>query len=132
MPDLGVGRELDAMIALRVMDDHHFDEPVLVGAVVKRREMWWKSDGELMEDPPRYSTDIAAAWRVFERLCDLGWSPGIAYMKEDLGGPFRCDLYRPADGACEDAFAATAPHAICLAALQAVSTSAPTEEHHPL
>lgn len=96
-------------------------------ALVAEKVMGWKSTGMLElsvtdEEPwldenqcekwctPKYSTDIAAAWKVVEKFSSrfsmsrdaLGWH---ANMTPFVGG---------------DCIADTAPHAICLAALKAV------------
>lgn len=116
------GRELDALVAENVF-----------GAKVNFERRYPRADLKLyhpccpaMEDRcspedyfdvPEYSTDIAAAWEVFEKL--LGKEAHAAICRrhdgrwlvvDDCGDGF--DLI--ADGE-------TAPHAICLAALKAVS-----------
>ena len=64
---------------------------------------------------PRYSRDIAAAWMVVEKfsLCVEPWGGGWCATRSQSGDPD-----------CRDWFAsdATAPRAICLAALKAVET----------
>ena len=89
------GRELDALIAEKVMDD------MLAGI---------RLDGSPMfDDIPHYSTQIANAWLVVEKLrlfvqpSALGWHSGL---RGDIQENHR--------------HANTAPLAICLAALKAV------------
>lgn len=90
---MNAGRELDALVAEKVMGD----VPGLV--------LW----------PAPYSTHIGCAWRVVEQLrksgdvISLNWYPGA--------GQWECVVHRLPHAHGEDA---TAPHAICLAALQAV------------
>ncbi|HVL13133.1 MAG TPA: hypothetical protein VM529_11245 [Gemmata sp.] len=70
-------------------------------------------------DPPRYSTDIAAAWLVVEKL-KMTVKPSVLQVEEarwlaDVRGV--CDDDRPWRG-----YGPTAPIAICLAALAAVAS----------
>ncbi len=106
------GREMDVLIAEKVMGWKRFDHVIQSG--------WFPPGLEPManiygHEIPRYSTDIAAAWEVVEktRLLDtytLGEHDGkwavLSLTYSDLE-PF--------------ALADTAPLAICLAALKAVS-----------
>ncbi len=72
---------------------------------------------------PGYSTDIAAAWEVVEKLREDGWS----FHVDDVGfndateGQWRV-MFTEATTGNKHVFAdgQTAPHAICLAALEAV------------
>jgi hypothetical protein len=107
--DLPAGRELDALVAEKVMgicvstgwEDIY---PVVAGVTC-------------VTNPIRpYSTDIAAAWEVVEKaLAPKGYNVGPLYegngwwVVQDAG----CGM--------EIAIAETAPLAICLAALNAVS-----------
>ena len=71
------------------------------------------------EVPPRYSTDIDAAWMVIEYMGNTyGWKPynGVVIMRENKN--WYVEFPRPN---WEDAEAATAPLAICKAALLAVA-----------
>lgn len=107
------GRELDALIAEKVFglpqstwrdgEDHRDEDGV--GVVV------------LGVRPDPYSTDIAAAWTVVEKLDLLRnhsfeRSPDGLY---EIGVLYSDDGYWEVYGS-----APTAPHAICLAALKAV------------
>jgi hypothetical protein len=110
---MSAGRELDALVAKKVMESvpcdkwrQFTDYPVL----------WVKNTGECnhtgcypsQEGPPYYSTSIAAAWEVVEKMrfnvwCLCGsWEAGYPL------GPVRGN-------------ASTAPLAICRAALKAVA-----------
>ena len=97
------GRELDALVAEKVMGGRRM-------RTTDARYYWngLNTNGEL----PAYSTDIAAAWTVVERLgdkfnfigkCADGWNAVLFY-----------------DGNSHGEIAPSAPHAICLAALKAV------------
>ena len=134
------GRELDALVAERVMDWRW-----LVSQVSGRRALfppdhapeWFGrvADGsEPLTDQwdtrlPHYSTDIAAAWQVVEKMRERwpvvrlevdveGWRVEI---HTDEGTP---SYYRPV---AED-YADTWPLAICRVALKAVAADAPPLE----
>ena len=122
------GREFDALVAEKVFDDPW----PLVKLVFQPSDYlhlgpWWciealdkSANSFINRTLPRYTTDIAAAWPVFEKLrmmlpgqeimlyyCD-GWSVGSlcqAPSTIEIGDWF---------GEVEPV--ATAPHAICLAA----------------
>ena len=139
------GRELDALVAEKVMGwrrmrwmDYHAPSRGCSGEDqrVSLTYSWHDANGEMTEnvedmssdegDNPPWSpsTDIAAAWPVFEKLrlmlpaqeimlyyCD-GWSVGSlcqAPSTIEIG-----DRFSSIDSV------ATAPHAICLTALEAV------------
>lgn len=96
------GRELDALIAEKVM-----------GLItdLDRQTVW-----DVYEKPgyplPHYSTDIASAWLVVEKL-DLHLEL-LTYKKKSKTE--WCAIFDIDD----EGWGATAPHAICLAALKAV------------
>lgn len=92
------GRELDALVAEHVMD---------VNAHANSK----------MNPLPYYSTDIAAAWQVVEKLA----KKEILFVIDNLmpGKSFRVTAHNIKRTEFF-AYAETAPHAICLAALKAV------------
>lgn len=68
----------------------------------------------------RYSTDIAAAWEVVEKLDKLGFKD-VNIWKDDFG--YICQIQKITSvykKFFDSALAKTAPHSICLAALKAV------------
>jgi hypothetical protein len=73
---------------------------------------------------PQFSTNIAAAWQVVERMHDLGWwLDANAYFSDDAGcnAGFTPKNTTGWNGRPDHAAnAPTLPHAICLAALKAV------------
>lgn len=82
------------------------------------------------DEPPPFSTDIAAAWRLVERLTPtftlrrVDWAmrdrgDGVTYMQENAYHNGWWAVATEEGG--EYSFAETAPHAICLAALKAVA-----------
>lgn len=113
------GRELDVLVAEKVMG--------------WRAHTIWGTDYEVGSGEPvrricyapYYSTDIAAAWDVVQKMREdrrkvlVHWENGqtSAYNEEfwevEISGPLRLD-------AAFRAHADTAPHAICIAALRAV------------
>lgn len=58
------GSELDALVAVRVMNDHHYE----TAPNVSGRFFWWRHRGELFEAPPPYSVDIRYAMKVVSEL----------------------------------------------------------------
>lgn len=114
MSDLKPGRELDALVAEKVMGwslDGYFwycgDKPTR-----------YKSG--LFEDEFSPSTDIAAAWEVVEKLNLISWNRVLAKTSD---GRWCTAVFSEMDQdhCCEyDTIAESAPHAICLAALKAV------------
>jgi hypothetical protein len=133
---MNAGRELDALIAEKVMGEnpvlqypdrcpecggqmpdsymafvHRMDNQTLGG----REQRSGIGCGHSVALTPHYSTDIAAAWEVVEKVYGV-WNIG------SMSTGWRAQLFTPQGSFCnkmtvEDA--ATAPHAICLAALKA-------------
>lgn len=117
------GRELDALIAEKVMGWKNI-----------KGELYWLaglSDRGIAEDVPYYSTDIAAAWEVFEKIKTLKNNlsiqiSGTSDCPNLLSVVIRWYIY-VADWENGDVMRfsvhesqLTAPHAICLAALKAI------------
>lgn len=85
---------------------------------------------------PEYSTDIAAAWLVVERLNAMGYSIHLHQFHASIGGGWSVDVHCPF-GPCklhgttehdchgvDDVIGGSAPLAICKAALAAVKAQA--------
>ena len=125
------GRELDALIAEKVMGHRMFEPPPM-------SEPW-----EVMPDDYRgrpllpYSTDIGAAWEVVEKMRERGKDrkdiaicmDGFSLSQNHVGEDWQDYPWAPEGGwsatftdgyNTSGAAALTAPHAICLAALKAV------------
>lgn len=117
-------RELDALVATKVMGwiELHEERVLSNFAHIVGRPPWYKGShaearGAFPSVPP-YSSDIAAAWEVVEKLKTLGWNIALTNC---------CDAYAVwiskvwiDDLVLEsDVKAPTAPLAICLAALKA-------------
>lgn len=132
------GRELDAAVAERVMGFHRHHSGVLLPND-DRLHLWYDdamnaeaAKGELWLRVPRYSTDIAAAMEVVEKLAnrfsfgcwrsrndsELSWTWRIKFQPSILAPePHQSKT----QGMYYFAEATTLPEAICRAVLQAVS-----------
>jgi hypothetical protein len=104
---LNAGRELDALIAQKVMGQNYFIN-----------SFGFPEQGPLVsKEPPHYSTDIAAAWEIVQEMEKKHTEPGkwvgLSITAEDRGC-WRATFWR------KWSFGSSAPHAICLAALEAV------------
>ena len=106
MSEYEAGPQLDAVVHVRI-----FGEPVkesTAGGI-------WTSRG--LPIPP-YSTDIGAAWRVLEHLQAADWGVDIT---DDLRRHWTVTLIPPSGRRPDsEAVGASAPLAICIAALQTV------------
>ncbi len=120
------GRELDALIAEKVMG-------------WKRGDIYWHpyqfANPVDLTDTPKYSTSIADAWLVVEKMDQ--WSFDVSrHHQESEKGKRRGIWYqarvmifgkvnweRDCWKGAFDSVGETAPHAICLAALKAVDNS---------
>lgn len=106
---MGAGRELDAAVHDRVMG-----WGARLHAAKDQRE--YEQLREELGMCPEYSSDIAAAWEIVEKLRRSGF---LFYLETE---PRCSDLFayfrRPGDPS-DRISAPTAPHAICLAALRA-------------
>lgn len=112
------GRELDALIAEKVMG-------------IKNPTPQQNSFGlQVHEEIPRYSTDIALAWKVIKNIKQLPWdrnNPNDSGVEVRLtwctaNKNWECFIWNEQ---MIRATARTAPHAICLAALKAHDVSVP-------
>ncbi len=95
------GKELDRLVAEKVMD-------------------YYKNFDNILS-PPKYSTDIAAAWEVVEKLAeDTHGGFALNQLRFPHRQGIRGYLTSFYGETHVEATADTAPHAICLAALKAV------------
>ncbi len=110
---VAAGRELDALVAEKVMGWHHTGSDDRYPVDDKGRSQLYVPD---------YSTDIGAAWAVVERMRELDWRMLLEnwVSSSDAYAAFfhPQDRYRYGNhiGVTDD----TAPLAICRAALRAV------------
>jgi hypothetical protein len=105
---LEAGRKLDALVAekigLPLLDGNPTGNPMLGGG-----------------DRIRYSTDIAAAWRVIEKVIEIFGDYGFDLHRIN-NGVFLCGLGERDYLQRVSAHAPTAPLAICRAALKAIES----------
>lgn len=120
------GRELDALIAERVMGLNPVKNSNPYNMIFTRRRDWVDMDdyyyeGEddgyhFVDEVPHYSTDIAAAWKVVEHMKADGWQ---CHMRGWVNSnDWQCGFVHPG-GQMSWNTADTAPLAICCAALRA-------------
>lgn len=119
------GRELDALVAEKVMGWIWFpkdDEGPRYLASPDPNSMYVWYPGSGVGTHPLYSTSIAAAWEVWDKLIADGWYPDVITSHVSDGLDYRCELHRGGDGDGDYVIshADTAPLAICLAALAAI------------
>jgi hypothetical protein len=123
MTDLKPGRELDALIAEKVMglilERDCTVQNVVTGVYLVSRNPFQ------VAEIPHYSTSIADAWEVVEKLESDGFLPSM-YSNEEWEVEFNKNDGRFLQSADTVGFgrALTAAHAICLAALKAVEGKA--------
>ncbi len=106
------GRELDALVAEKVMGRERFPgDPKMLTC---------RNDGLSCTNPVEpepYSTDIAAAWQVMERLRDLCH---FTVMRQIVPSGWTVDAVFNDSIFVTSVFNESAPLAICLVALKAV------------
>ena len=138
MESLKAGRELDVMVAEKVMGWNWYpvtEDQVYYSEEARKRGGFWRDgivsvgcttpDGS--PNCPAYSTDIAAAWEVVEHMQRTHWRCAFSLFGPDEEGPWTkcwraCFSKKWAVSPDSDDIIVcdTAPHAICLAALKAV------------
>lgn len=114
-----VGRELDRLVAEKVMGWVWKEQIGALPGCAKSK--WLFNPDDRIQDIPAYSTDIAAAWQVVESLWRRNLDVGVSVLRE-WRTTCECIVSEPSPRAdsyiLASADAATAPHAICLAALE--------------
>lgn len=108
--------EIDKRIAREVMEWEWCDGVITDGVY---KDAGWRRGGGLMDvGTPPLSTSMTAAWRVAERMQELGWCASI-----ELDHPTEnwCALFYKGEKPCAYIEADTTAMAICLAALEAVN-----------
>lgn len=112
-------RELDALVAEKVMGWELIGIAPSGGRVVHSPRLWEK-------ELPHYSSDIAAAWQVVEKMEKDGWESGCETSKGIRRAWFAWDRRkRFSPKLPKFAEAEAIPRAICLAALKAVGAEVP-------
>lgn len=120
-------REVDALIArhvfgLDVQRDQYTSAPIWEPRVKSRDDPWEYYLGKSNDKVARYTSDIAAAWRVVEHFPPLHFR---LEQRGTVGTNWWARLYA-ADSERGHAEAPTAPLAICLAALRAKGIAPPS------
>ena len=125
------GIELDALVALRVMDIKRLHYPGYAGDGKKvpyyiPSGSSWATHAMTSVPLPKYSTEIAAAWLVVDKMRGR-WATngsaaaaGVFRLEQDDEGGFRVALGEGPDSAERSVTAPSAPEAICRAALEVV------------
>lgn len=140
------GHELDTLIAI-----HVFGDKVVKSTYGKEKQYvdytigkphWIDLSGEMqLTNPvPNYSGDIKEAWEVVDKLINVeqgakgnGYNPefSLEIMERDIDMQYySCVIYdrygrRDWENKRGSAYALTAPHAICLAALKVLNVKLP-------
>jgi len=123
--NMPAGRELDALVVTQVLrwelfEDNSFSTPKTIArTVIEDLFMWWNHPNVSSGDTPfSPSTNIADAWRVVEQEPALG----LWYVTQDWDdGNEKYNAGMLMDQCImADAYAETAPLAICRSALLAV------------
>ena len=115
---MNAGRDLDALVAERVMGWVHHPEQILGMPPSTQAEFWTYMSGESRHHVPAipsYSTSLAAAWEVVEKF--RGFE--IIRIMDQYVVHIPASILKD-DYLVEGIVADTAPLAICLAALKAV------------
>lgn len=109
------GREMDALVAKKVMG---LDRPGLTDDGCPTCGYFWLAEGSYRG----YSTDIASAWQVVEKLYENYIVNIKGTNTGNKGSTWKGIFYVSVTGkgVSVTAQSDTAPHAICLAALEAV------------
>lgn len=105
LTQIEAGRELDALVAMEVM-----------GWTQVNPRWWVRLDGASVPHPPTYSTTGDGMLAVLERMRELGWRSLVTTYGERIEAMFYPGEGWPIYAASAD----TLPHAVCLAALEAV------------
>jgi hypothetical protein len=121
------GQDLDILVAEKVMGRSDLckckgNVPLVPSSIFQREPICARCNKLL---PDHYSTDIAAAWQLIEKMPLLArmsiLSPGATVSPGQYNGSeYMVRVYVDSAKSPITSFAATAPHAICLAALKAV------------
>lgn len=129
--------QIDALVAERVFNLVRVDESYHHDTLGSCKRVVWRNQiGVCMFTGdcflPKYSTDIAAAWEVVEKMKTLGFCIGLRWENRLCGGNPLVEFDREANYTGHnpgernnqhdhgDADAKTAPRAICIAALKAL------------
>ena len=123
MSDLEAGYELDEQVALKVMGWHKGDHGWKWRTEDNSPTYYDITDSLILDsDPWHPSTDIAQAWKVVEKLGELGFSTMIQFDRGDVNGDVAGSITKSFLSVhAPFVTGPSAPLAICLAALKAVA-----------
>lgn len=111
------GRELDALVAEKVMG---LECGIISGKPkVKGSNCGTYGCTRHWIDTPNYSTDIAAAWELVEKMKSEGFTFAVEYGHEISAVFSKRDYVSDRIGDGMGVSGESVPHAICLAALEA-------------
>ena len=115
------GQELDALIAEKVFGRRSISRTVSVRSHFGNldKTVTYLENGR--EVPP-YSTDIAAAWLVVEKLENQGWHLILNNLGQPHSGKWSAQFTDVFGRVQVYGEAETSPHAICLAALKTIKS----------
>lgn len=108
-------REIDALVATHIM------------GWVYQHDVWYSPEyktAQKFDCPPRYSTEIAAAWQVVKKLCDAPAGVMDLQITYSRSNGWYVEI---GCGTCSDRELSDAPMVICLAALKALGVEVPQE-----
>lgn len=110
-------RDVDRLVA-----EHVMGHEISSGKDSYYKEYAYIINGPVLDDIPKYSTDIAAAWEVVEKISPqiLDSKPWTQCFITTIRDGIHCSFKNLYSGEIlGDAIETTAPLAICLAALKA-------------
>jgi hypothetical protein len=116
---LSAGREMDILVAEQVIGwQIETDQTKLkkLNWYISRSSegIWWRTtEGGWQSDPPSFSSNIAAAWRIVEVMNSLGQTLFLLQSAEQTGAAFELDHTKSPDYISDKSVTA----AICKAAL---------------
>ena len=112
---MGADRELDALVANTVFNEPKWcpEDP---DDVLCRCDLTKPGTIHVRQSLPHFSTDIAAAWEVVEKMREDGWMPNLVFHRSD--GLWRCEYFT--DRRMRNAAHRSAFVSICHAALLTV------------
>ena len=117
MPTLEAGRELDRLVAEKILGWRYYASGY---GLTAQRAYWVSPQGPFSADNlPRFSADIAAAWQVVQYLRDEGWDWRITTGRDQPTGAvgWQVSILRAWPQKREvNAFGDAVPLAICRAA----------------
>jgi hypothetical protein len=123
------GRALDAEVAERVFN-HEVIYPYRDSHLHQRNSAWrnypWRKNAQAFggtSEVPRYSSDIAAAWQVVERMRERGW---LIHIHTLMDGYLVIALETQPSERATQLWCRNLPQGLCRAALAALAAEPET------